>query len=236
MIRVAIVEDDQHYREEMTAYLQRFSQESGHKLAITTFSDGSEIIDGYNASWDLILLDIEMRDMDGMTAAELIRQQDDEVVIIFITNMPQYAMKGYTVDALDYVLKPVSYYAFSQRISRAIARMSRRARSFVSVPIHSGVVKVDVSRILYVEIVNHDLIYHTQDRLYTCKGSLTDAAERLGEWHFFRISNCYLVNLEHVESIQSNSVTVGEDTLTVSRSRKKPLMDALNDYINEVSK
>ena len=236
MIRVAIVEDDSRYREEMTAYLHRFSQESGHKFHITPFSDGKEITANYSASWDLILMDIEMDGMDGMSAAEAIRQQDQEVVIIFITNMPQYAMKGYTVDALDYVLKPVSYYAFSQRISRALERMERRARRYITIPIHSGIVKVDVSQIVYVEIVNHDLIYHTLDTSYTCKGSLTDAAQKLEKEHFFRISNCYLVNLEYVDCIQNSSVTVNGETLTVSRSRKKPLLDALNDYINEVSK
>ena len=236
MIRVAIVEDDSHYRDEMTAYLHRFSLESGHKFHITPFSDGKEITANYSASWDLILMDIEMGGMDGMTAAEAIRQQDKEAVIIFITNMPQYAMKGYTVDALDYVLKPVSYYAFSQRISRALERMERRARRYIPIPIHNGVVKVDVSQIVYVEIVNHDLISHTLDTSYTCKGSLTDAAGKLEKEHFFRISNCYLVNLEYVDCIQNSSVTVNGQMLTVSRSRKKPLLDALNDYINEVSK
>ena len=236
MIRVAIVEDDPVYREEMTAYLQQFAQESGQKFSITAFSDGSEITADYSACWDLILMDIEMKTMDGMTAAEMIRRQDQDVVIIFITNMPQYAMKGYTVDALDYVLKPVSYYAFTQRISRALERMKRRARRFLSIPLRTGLAKVELSQITYVEIVNHDLIYHTLDGQYTCKGSLTDVADRLEKEHFFRISNCYLINLEHVECIQNGSVTVNGETLTVSRSRKKLLLDEMNNYINEVSK
>ena len=66
-----------------------------------------------------------MKFMDGMSAAEEIRKVDTEVVIIFITNMAQYAIRGYAVDALDYVLKPVSYFAFSQRLSRAIGRMKK---------------------------------------------------------------------------------------------------------------
>lgn len=91
---------------------------------------------GYKAVYDIILMDIEMKFMDGMMAAEEIRKVDTEVIIIFITNSPQYAIKGYAVDALDYVLKPVSYYAFSQRLGRAVERVARRARHFLQINAH----------------------------------------------------------------------------------------------------
>lgn len=236
MINVALVEDDPHYREELTGFLRRYEQENNEKFRITTFEDGRGIIDHYSADYDLILMDIEMGEVDGMTAAEAIRRQDTEVVIIFITNMPQYVMKGYTVDALDYVLKPVTYFAFSQRISRALTRMTRRTRRFITIHVHSGMLKLDISQITYVEIMNHSLLYHTRTDAYECKGSLTDAAARLEPEHFFRISNCYLVNLEYVESVMNNDATVAGEVLSVSRSRKKPLLDALNNYMNEVSK
>lgn len=236
MINVALVEDDLQYREELIGFLQRFEQENQEKFRIATFSDGREITAHYSADYDLILMDIEMQEMDGMTAAEKIREQDREVVIIFITNMPQYVMKGYTVDALDYVLKPLTYFAFSQRISRALNRMTHRMRKYISIPIRSGVVKLDISQITYVEIMNHSLVYHTVKERYECKGSLTDAATRLEPEHFFRVSNCYLVNLEYVDSVQGSDVTVNGEVLAVSRSRKKQLLDALNDYMNEVSK
>lgn len=235
-INVALVEDDAGYRAELEGFLERYGVESGHRFHIAAFEDGAQITAHYNAGYDLILMDVEMAVMDGMTAAEKIREQDKEVVIIFITNMPQYVMKGYTVDALDYVLKPVSYFAFSQRISRALERMTRRTRRYITVPIHSGMVKLDVSQITYVEIINHCLIYHTVKDSYESKGSLTDAAARLEPEHFFRISNCYLVNLEYVDSVQQSDAVVAGEVLAVSRTRKKPLLDALNDYLNEVSK
>ena len=96
-----------------------------------------------------------------MTAAEKIREHDSEVVIIFITNMPQYAIKGYLVDALDYVLKPVSYFAFSQRIDRALVRMKRRDRKYLTIAVKGGMQKIDISQIYYVEVQDHDLIYYT---------------------------------------------------------------------------
>ena len=152
MIRIALVEDDENYRKELTEYLKRYENESGEKFNISVFSDGDEIVENYKAVYDIILMDIEMTFMDGMTAAEHIREYDSEVVIIFITNMPQYVMKGYMVDALDYVLKPVSYYAFSQKIDRALSRMKHRTKKYITVPIRGGVKKFDVSKLTYIEV------------------------------------------------------------------------------------
>lgn len=125
MIRVAIVEDEASYMKQFQKYLAQYAKESGEEFDIVTFTDGDEIAGGYKSVYDIILMDVQMRFMDGMSAAEEIRKVDPEVVIIFITNMSQYAIRGYAVDALDYVLKPVSYFAFSQRLDRAIARMKK---------------------------------------------------------------------------------------------------------------
>ena len=138
MIQIALVEDDENYQKELTEYLKTYEKESGEKFNISVFSDGDEIVENYKAVYDIILMDIEMKFMDGMTAAEHIREYDSEVVIIFITNMPQYVMKGYTVDALDYVLKPLSYYAFSQKIDRALSRMKHRTKKCIKAYIYRG--------------------------------------------------------------------------------------------------
>ncbi len=236
MISVALVEDEAASRQILTEYLERFSQETGEKIRITVFPDGAEIVDDYRANYDIILMDILMSYMDGMKAAKAIRKVDKEVVIIFITNTPQYVMKGYTVDALDYVLKPVSYFAFSQRMQRALERMKRRTRKYISVVFQGGMRKLDVSRLLYIEVLNHSLIYHLADECLEAKGSLSELEESLRQYHFFRCNKCYLVNLEHVESVTENSVNVGGDQIQVSRAKKKALMDALNNYINEVGK
>lgn len=236
MVRIALVDDDAGYREELIRYLEQYELESGEKFNITTFADGDEILDGYTASYDIIVMDIAMRFVDGMKAAEQIRQMDSEVVIIFITNMPQYAMKGYMVDALDYVLKPLSYYAFSQRIDRALARMRRRGKKFISIPVKGGVKKLDISQITYVEIQDHDLIFHTTIGVLLSKGKLAEIEEQLDPKQFFRCGKSHLVNLEFVEGVENSDVQVGDDVVQVSRARRKALLDALNDYINEVSK
>lgn len=236
MVRIALVEDDAGYRRELTDYLNRFAKERGEHFAVSTFTDGAEIVEGYTAGYDIILMDIAMSYMDGMTAAEAIRRVDDEVVIIFITNMPQFVMKGYSVSALDYVLKPISYFAFSQRIQRALERMKKRTHKYISIPFKGGMRKLAASQIAYVEVRDHDLTYHTADEVLPAKGTLSEAEALLGSESFFRCNKCYLVNLEYVDRVDNTSIHIGKDRIQVSRARKKALMDALNDYINEVSK
>lgn len=236
MIRIALVEDEPNYREMLTEYLKRYEKESGEKFRISIFADGDEIAEEYKAHYDIILMDIEMTFMDGMTASERIRAVDSEVVIIFITNMPQFAMKGYAVDALDYVLKPVTYYAFTQRIDRALSRMRKRTRKYITIEIKGGMQKLDVSKIVYAEVRNHNLIFHTVNDEYLTRGSMKELERTLEAANFFRCNKCYLINLEYVERVQNNDVVLEKDVVHVSRVHKKALLDALNDYMNEVGK
>ena len=236
MIRIALVEDDAVYRQQLMEYLSRYEKESGEAFRISEFTDGTEIVTDYKAAYDIILMDIDLRYMDGMTAAQKIRKQDMEVVIIFVTNMSQFVMQGYTVDAMDYVLKPITYYAFSQRIDRALQRMKRRRKRYIAVMNQSGMMKLDVSQITYIEVRDHELVYHTKKGTISAKGTLSDAERVLNDKTFFRCNKSYLVNLEYVEAVQNYDVQVLDTWLPVSRTKKKPLMDALNDYINEVSK
>ena len=236
MIKVAVVEDDRRYADKLKEYLEQYQRESGRKLSVDFFQDGEDIAVDYKARHDIILMDIEMQFMDGMTAAENIRKLDDEVVIIFITNMPQYAIRGYTVGALDYVLKPLDYFSFSQKIDRALNRLEKRKKRYLSISFKGGVKKLDISSICYIEVQNHDLIYHMTDGDYETKGSMRDVEQELSGEPFFRCNKCYLVNLEHVEGLNGSDLLVRKDVIQASRARKKELLNRLNDYLNEVSK
>ncbi len=147
MIQIAIVEDEINYQEQLIEFLHQYEKERNENIAIETYSDGDEIVENYQAQFDIILMDVQMGLMDGMSAAEEIRKVDSEVVIIFITNMPQYAIKGYAVDALDYVLKPISYFQFSQRLNRAIDRMRKRETNYITIKVKSGIKRIKVSDI-----------------------------------------------------------------------------------------
>ena len=236
MLRIAVVEDDKTYAAQLKEYLVRYGTEKNQKISVALFPDGEDIVTDYSAEFDIILMDVEMTFMDGMTTAERIREKDNEVVIIFITNMPQYAIQGYKVDALDYVLKPISYFAFSQRIDRALTRVKKKEATYITVAQKGGKKKLNVDKICYVEVRDHDLIYHSTKGDIVTKSSMKEAEDTLGGTKFFRGNRCYLVNLEYVEDFRGNDVTVASDVIQVSRARKKAFMDALNDYMNEVGR
>ena len=236
MAKIAVVEDNDAMREQLCGFIAQYARESGRQLDVTAFADGAEIVDPYRPGFDIIFLDIEMPTLGGMPTAERIRQVDPDVVLVFVTNMAQYAIKGYEVDALDYVLKPVSYFAFSQRMQRALERMKHRTRKFISVPFQGGMRKLDISQIRYIEVVNHSLIYHLDGETLEAKGVLSELEDALTEYHFFRCNKCYLVNLEHVNGVNENCADVDGDQIQVSRPKKKAFLDALNNYINEVGK
>ena len=236
MLRIAVVEDDKTYAAQLKEYLVRYGTEKNQKISVALFPDGEDIVTDYSAEFDIILMDVEMTFMDGMTTAERIREKDNEVVIIFITNMPQYAIQGYKVDALDYVLKPISYFAFSQRIDRALTRVKKKEATYITVAQKGGKKKLNVDKICYVEVRDHDLIYHSTKGDIVTKSSMKEAEDTLGGTKFFRCNRCYLVNLEYVEDFRGYDVTVASDVIQVSRARKKAFMDALNDYMNEVGR
>ena len=89
--------------------VERYARENGEQFRTSVFSDGDEILEGYAANYDIILLDIQMRRMDGMRAAERIRELDTDVILIFVTQMVNFAVRGYAVNAMDFLVKPISY-------------------------------------------------------------------------------------------------------------------------------
>ena len=235
MIRVALVEDEESSQRALTEYLERFSQEINEKIHVSIFPDGAEIVEDYRGNYDIILMDILMRYMDGMEAASEIRKVDKEVVILFITSTPQYVMKGYTVDALDYVLKPVSYGAFCTKLSRAIQRVQRRKGGQGALQLSGGGMQLlDTGDILYLETRNRMLYYHTATQKYAVRGSLAGAEKQLAAYHFARCNQCYLVNLQYVRGVENDFVQGGDARLEISRRQKAAFMTAVASYLGGV--
>ena len=197
------------------------------------FDNGSDMLDHYYSvgGYDLLLLDIQLPGMDGISVARQVRQKDDKVLIAFITSMTAYAVQGYSVCAMDYILKPINRISFRSTLDRARELFRQRTEHYISVTTGDGMFKVDISQIYYIETERHAV------RLYYTKGSfhindtLKSIEEKLKNAPFCRCNNCYLVNLSHVEQVKKDVVIVAGHELAFSRLRYKPFMEALTNYM-----
>lgn len=231
MLYIAIVEDEAHYAELLENYIHRYESETLHQFHIVHYSDGEEIAESYSRGLDIILMDIQMQNMDGMTAAEKIRERNQEVLIIFITNRTDFAIRGYEVDALDYVLKPVSYYIFAKKLDKAFSRIANKKSETITISTKNGVRRIRTEELYYIESDAHNLIYHTAKGDYTTRERIKDAEKTLENKGFFRSNKCYLVNLQHVDGIHDGCCEIHGDKLLISRARRGEFMEALSRHM-----
>ena len=233
MINVCIVEDEAEQANLLKNYISRYGKEHGEEFSIVYLPDGMDLVDDYKGQFDIILLDIQMKHLDGMAAAEKIRQVDSDVIIIFITSTVQYAVQGYAVDALGYVLKPVPYLQFEQLFVKATQRVAAKQKHvYVKVAVDDKQIKLDCDSIHYIESQRNNVILHCSDHDYVTAGPLKRFEEMLSEHGFSKCHNAYVVNLSYVEAVQKEEVllTSGE-ALPISRARKKEFMAALTEDI-----
>lgn len=233
MINVCIVEDEVAQANLLKEYIDRFSKKSRVQCALTHYGDGIDLVDEYRGQFDIILLDIQMKHLDGMAAAEKIRKVDSDVIIIFITSTVQYAVQGYAVDALGYVLKPVPYLQFEQLFDKAIARVNaKREKVFIRVSVDERQIKLDCDSIYYIESQRNNVCIHCLDADYVTAGPLKKFDEMLGGHGFSKCHNAYIVNLSYVEAVQKEEVLLTNGVeLPISRARKKEFMAALTEDI-----
>ena len=208
-VNVAIVEDESEYARELQDYLRRYGREVGERFDITVYPDGEDIVDDYRSGmYDIILMD-----------------------------MAQYAIRGYRVDALDYVLKPISYFSFTQRLGKAMERMRRREEKYVIITSKTGTSRVPIPTIQWIESSGHRLTYHTVDGSYeSTTQSMKDVESQLSPEGFFRCNKGYLINLAHVQGVENSYAIVGADRVTVSRAKQRELLDALSAYFGDTIK
>lgn len=230
-MRVAIVDDDKSYSGLLQGYVKRFSKEEDCRIDASVFGSGLDLVSDYTADYDVIFLDIEMPFMDGLTAAKKIRAVDDYVSIVFVTNMAQYAIRGYEVNAVDFVVKPVEYFNFADKLKKALKFAERRTEKDIVLVREDGVVRLPVSNIYYIEKEKNYLVYHAKQGIYRSRGTMTDAEKEFAGTSFSRCSSGCLVNLKYVTTTTQNTVAVNGEELPVSRNRRKDFITDLIKYL-----
>lgn len=231
MKKIAIVEDESDALERIEECIKKFGDEYGEQFSVTVFGDAISFIENYRPSYDIVFMDIMLPNMNGMDAARKLREMDNQVALVFVTNMSQYAVNGYEVDALDFILKPMRYPNFALKLRRVLERLKENGDVKLPVVNEDGMVCVSASDIRYIEVMQHTLIYHTAGKDIVVYGSLKKVEGTLPEKLFIRCNNCYLVNLKHVTAIKGHMLELGNVQLKISASKRKELLRALNNYL-----
>ncbi|MBO4989977.1 MAG: response regulator transcription factor [Clostridia bacterium] len=230
-IKIAVIDDMHSEREILKEYLNRMQEEQKQSFAVDFYTNAEEVL-SVKKRYDIMIFDIDMPGMNGMEAAKSIRAHDKRVVIMFVTNVAQYAINGYEVDAVDYVLKPISYYDFVMKMKRALYRVSQKSDVSILIETLDGTLSLYVSDIIYVEVMLHYVIYHTEREEYRSRSSMKEVEKELYVYNFRKCHKSMLVNLAHVKTLKSAEVELSTGiNLPLSRTQKTEFMQ---DYISYV--
>ncbi len=232
-LRIAIVEDEPKAQDTLKSYLERFGKENDITFLIDIYGTPVMLLDQYKAEYNIIFLDIQMPDINGMDAARRIRAMDSSVVLIFVTSLTQYAIAGYEVEALDYIVKPVQYYNFALKMTKALRHVGGGQEDAISVSTEIGTARINLRDIRYIEVQDHLLTYYTFDGTYSEFQTISNVERMLRDKGFARVSNSCLVNLRCVKGYKGYALFLNDGTeLHISQPRKRALVKAIEEQKN----
>ena len=233
-IRIALLEDEKAEEKTTVEMLERFFHEIGKEYDIETFSSSEDFLKLNFALYDLVLLDIILsEERNGLDVAKAIRRSNADIAIMFITKTAQYAIDSYSVDALDYVLKPLSYYAFAMKLKKAMHYLENTRNREMVFRTTEGIVRLKEDDILYFDVIRHYLYVHTTEKTYKVRGTMKDITMAVSN-KFARSGNSFLVNLRHVTEIRKQDVLLGSTLVPLTKLYKESFLQAFGSFTNKV--
>lgn len=227
MIKFAICDDEPFMVQELSGYLTKYMQEKHLPHSIHTFSNGQALLES-SCDFDLIFLDIQMEQPDGMETARRLRQQGNPSLLIFVTILKECVFDAFEVEAYDFLVKPLEHAHFRRTMNRAIRSLEQQPEKNVVVRRGISCDVVPLSQIVYCEIQSRKIYIHQNN------GNILDYYEQLGSFEqrvdgrFFRCHRSYLVNLDYVRGIRAGEVILSQgDKLPVPKKRERDLTQAL---------
>lgn len=210
--RAAIVDDSDLDAEYVQNFLKSWAREREVGVQAERFSSAESFLFHYaeDKNWDILLLDIEMGAMDGVSLAKRIRQENEAVQIVFITGFPDFMAEGYEVSALHYLMKPVVQEKLFSVLDRALSHLNG-AEKRLCVTFDRETEFLPLRQILYIEAQKQYVVVHTAKGEYRMKAGLSETEAELDEY-FFKCQRSFLVNLRHVQRIKNECVVLKDGT------------------------
>lgn len=248
MVTIAIVEDNPCDSATLSGYLERAVADGelavggallrADDLRVLVYPDGRTFLDTRPERVDIALLDIEMPTPNGIETARQVRASGSDMVIVFVTNLFQFALEGYEVQALDFLVKPVRYQGFVATVRKALKVLDRRAPHFIKLEFGRAQSVVDIATITYVETLRKRLVVHTRSGQsggqHNCACSMKAIADKLGPFGFAMPHQSYLVNLAFVERIDATDLLVAGERVPVSRYKRASFVETFAAYAGRV--
>lgn len=234
MFRIAICDDESLYRDQLGKVLRSYAADHQQEFEILSYESADQLLLNYPKDLDVLLLDIAMGGVDGMEAARNIRKFDSTVCIIFVTTMYQYAIDGYAVKAFGFIRKPISAAELSHELTCALTMISNTRAREQFLTIKSGGVfhRLPISRISYCEVKNHQVDIRKDNETYQCRDSMNELVNRLSPLGFYRCHSSFLVNGEHIASIEQTQLTLKDGSIIpISQRRRKEFMQEISSFL-----
>ena len=233
MLKIALVDDNELDAKRLENAINMHLEEIDVKGTVDIFTRAVNFLEDKREVYDVIFLDIDMPFMSGMECAHKLREAGNKVPIIFETNYSSLAIDGYSVNALGFIVKPVKQIDVNDVLDKLLEKIKDEADDEkIIVKVKSGYQSIPLNEIKYIEVNIHDLYYHCKNGTYQSRGVLKEIEKQLPNDKFVNCSNCYLVNLDYVDSILKNDVKIGDDLLKISKNKKKSFIQAYLRHYN----
>lgn len=234
-IKIAIVDDEQDCRKDLLKVLSNyFNKHHEESFKFKEYSSGEEFLKDSTISFDVIFLDIEMNKINGMDVAHEIRKNNDFVIIVFVTRLISYAIEGYSVGAFDYVLKPFNEQDFDLKMEKIIKKLETNELDksiLIKTNYKDRIVKIGDIR--YVEVIGHNILFHTKTEVISSWGSLNEIISQINSDSFASCNRCYYVNFNYVTGIEGFNLFLGNDVIQISRYKKNEFLSELTKYLGK---
>lgn len=208
---IAICDDSEADRKYIYDMVDEWALVRGHSVHITTFESAENFMFCYDdrKDYDILLLDIEMGDMDGVAMAKKLREQDDNVQIVFITGYSDYIAEGYEVAALHYLMKPVKKEKLLSVLDRAVEKLSKNEK-MINMELVGELVRIPIYQIRYADVLGNYVTVHAAQE-YTFRMTLSDLQKELDE-RFLRVGRSCIVNLTQISRVTKTLIKLSDGT------------------------
>lgn len=232
-IRIAVVEDENEQYEYVNKLLYKWSEQGGESISVTHVTCAEEYLISYNQpdTFDVLFLDVYMKQMNGMELAKEIRKYDREVQIVFLTGVSDYVFEGYEIGAVRYLLKPIEQEKLGETMAVVLEKLKQRSDDYISFKYQGEMIRLLRSDIYYVEVYGHYLRMVTKTDTFEWKDSLQSMRSKLDTRRFAEANRSTIVNMEYVNKITREECLLEDGTcIHVSKGAYKGLNEAFMKF------